>query len=574
MPDAKRKESLRQLADEEFDVLIVGGGINGAVSAAALAGSGVKVGLVEKSDFAVGVSSHSSNLAWGGIKYLESFEIGLVRKLCQSRNRLTALFPSAVREIRFLTVVRKDFRWPAFMVYLGAVLYWLLGSCKTAAPRYLSKAAIRRMEPALEVSDAAAGFEYSDCHFEDNDARFVFNMVRTARDHGAVVANYTAVAGASFANDRWQVEATDELTGQSLKMHAKVLINACGPYVDEVNGSSDQTTEHRHLFSKGVHLIVDRVTNHRRVLTLFASDGRPFFVIPMGHRTCVGTTDTEVEEPDVGVSDDDRQFILDNVNAGLVIEPPLSADDIIAERCGVRPLAVRGAKPDTAAADGAEDNDWLQLSRKHALDIDAERRHISIFGGKLTDCLNVGDSIIEHVAQLGIEISEPNDYWCGEPSELERQRFQAAARDLNVDAVAAHIDGNDESVSDRLWRRYGRHAFALLELIEADPHQKEPVLSCSPIMRCELEYARNNEMVFGLDDLLRRRTRIAQLVRREVLLADPGLKALCAELFGGDADERFAEYANPTAGAASSVSPTSSPTSGNAAPLSGTKIAS
>ena len=546
----KRSESIEQLAAQEFDVAIVGGGINGAVAAAALAGHGVKVALIEKEDFACGVSSQSSNLAWGGIKYMETFELGLVRKLCQSRNRLTALFPSAVREVRFLTVVRNNFRWPAFLLYLGSVLYWFLGSFKTRPPRYLSKKQIRRLEPVLEVSDASAGFEYSDCHFEDNDARFVFNMVRAARDSGAITANYVSAVQSERIGNRWQIDAQDEVSGRKFLVRAKVFINACGPYVDELNQRSNQKTEHRHLFSKGVHLIVKRVTEQRRVLTLFASDGRPFFVIPMGDRTCVGTTDTEVDDPEVGVTDEDRRFILDNVNAGLVLDPPLEISDIIAERCGVRPLAVRGKsapEPETNSQPDEESGDWLQLSRKHALDIDTERAHISIFGGKLTDCLNVGDSIVEHVSELGVEVSEAaetaNGYWCGEPDEAQRLSFMQAAQALELDSgLLASNRAFNESASDRLWRRYGADAFEVLKLVEEDPGQKEPALTCSPILRCELEYARRWEMVVTLDDFFRRRTRISQLSRKQQLITDPGIERLCEQLFAEDASVKLEDY--------------------------------
>ena len=541
----RRSARLAELGREEFDVAVIGGGINGAVAAAALAGHGVKVALIEKEDFASGVSSQSSNLAWGGIKYLESYEIGLVRKLCKSRNRLTALFPSAVRELRFLTVVNKEFRFPAFMVFLGSVLYWLLGSFQTQSPRYLSKRKIRKLEPVLETANASAGFLYSDCHFEDNDARFVFNMVRTARASGAVVANYVSALSCERRGEsnreQWQVQSRDELTGDTFSIKAKVLINACGPFVDDLNTRSNQTTEHQHLFSKGVHLIVSGVTEQRRVLTLFASDGRPFFVIPMGDKTCVGTTDTKVGDPDVGVTDEDRQFILDNVNAGLVLDPPLGLNDIIAERCGVRPLAVR------KAGEGDDSEDWLQLSRKHELDIDSERAHISIFGGKLTDCLNVGDSIVEEVSKLGVETSEqasgPNGYWCGEPSEQKRLDFMLAAQALELDSALLNSNqAHTESASERLWRRYGSDAFEVLKLVEADPAQKEPALSCSPILRCELEYARHSEMVVTLDDLFRRRTRISQLSRREELLADAGIEALCTQLFEDGAQSALENY--------------------------------
>ncbi len=126
-----RNSNVRRLSIEEYDVLIVGGGINGAVSAAALAAKGVKVALIDRGDFAGSTSSESSNLAWGGIKYLESYEFLLVNKLCKSRNYLMDHYPSTVKEIRFLTSIAKGFRYPAFLVYLSTLLYWVIGRFKT-----------------------------------------------------------------------------------------------------------------------------------------------------------------------------------------------------------------------------------------------------------------------------------------------------------------------------------------------------------------------------------------------------------------------------------------------------------
>ena len=126
-------------------------------------------------------------------------------------------------------------------------------------------------------------------------------------------------------------------------------------------------TAHRHVFSKGIHLIVDRLTPNRRVLTFFADDGRLFFVIPMGPRTCIGTTDTRVESPIAHVTDEDRRFVLDNINKRLRLPAPLTEDDVIAERCGVRPLAV------AVAGGGRKTTDWMQLSRKHVVEVDAGR---------------------------------------------------------------------------------------------------------------------------------------------------------------------------------------------------------
>ena len=185
------------------------------------------------------------------------------------------------------------------------------------------------------------------------------------------------------------------------------------------NKAAGEHTEYRHLFSKGVHLIVDQLTDNQRVLTFFASDGRLFFLIPMGPKTCIGTTDTQVEEPEVGVTDEDRDFVLENVNALLDLTPGLTREDIIAERVGVRPLAIKG--------EGGE-ADWVQLSRKHVIEVNEATRHMSIFGGKLTDCLNVGDEVADWVQRLGIDVPQPDNLWYGEPGAELRDEFMLQAQ--------------------------------------------------------------------------------------------------------------------------------------------------
>ena len=171
-----RNSNVGKLGEQEFDVLIAGGGINGAVAAASLAARGVRVALIDKGDFASGVSSNSSNLAWGGIKYLESHEYLLVNKLCKCRNRLMRAYPSTVKEIRFFTTIQRGFRFWPFFVFLGSVVYWVMGRFVTRAPRYISARALEAAEPVINTTHAAGGFEYSDCYLYDNDARFVFNF--------------------------------------------------------------------------------------------------------------------------------------------------------------------------------------------------------------------------------------------------------------------------------------------------------------------------------------------------------------------------------------------------------------
>lgn len=526
-----RSTNMDKLREQEFDVLVLGGGINGAVAAASLAGRGVRVALIDKGDFASGVSSSSSNLAWGGIKYLETFEFLLVNKLCKSRNKLMRAYPSTVKEIRFFTAIQRGFRFWPFFVFLGTVLYWIMGRFVTKAPRYHSARAIETAEPVINNDDTAGGFEYSDCYLYDNDARFVFNFIRKSLNYGCIAANYVESLGARREGDGWITSARDATTGALFDIRSKVVVNACGPYVDIQNDASGEQTGYHHLFSKGIHLIVDQITDNQRVLTFFASDGRLFFLIPMGPKTCIGTTDTQVDSPAVEVTDEDRDFVLSNANALLDLDKPLTRADIIAERVGVRPLAMQG--------EGGK-ADWVKLSRKHVIEVDEQTKHLSIFGGKLTDCLNVGDEVAEWVARLGVDVPEPDNHWYGEPGAELRDEFLLQAKLMELDSMT-HASSS-EPLSERFWRRYGESAFGLLERIREDESCVELLIENSEYTRCEIELAARREMITKLEDFMRRRSKIEQVVRWEEIARAPGLREACEILFGEEAEERLQEY--------------------------------
>jgi glycerol-3-phosphate dehydrogenase len=528
-----RNRNIERLRKEDFDVLIVGGGINGAVSAAALAARGAKVALIDARDFAGLTSQQSSNLVWGGIKYMEGYEFGLVAGLCRSRNELLRSFPSTVKEIRFLMTLSRQFRFHPLVIFASTWIYWLLGRGKTRTPRLLSSRKLKHLEPLIDSLSCSAGIEYSDAFLHDNDARFVFNFVRSAMDRGCVAANYVESTGAAReAGGPWSIEARDRESGDSFGIRARVLINAAGAYVDEHNRLAGIETRHRHLLSKGIHLIVPRISASRRVLAFFADDERLFFAIPMAHRTCIGTTDTRVDNPLTGVTDEDRDFVLSNINARLDLPHPLTRDDIIAERCGVRPLAIEKA--------GAETADVMQLSRRHVIETDSERKHVSIFGGKLTDCLNVGDEISAEVARLGIALPKPAGKWYGEPGPRERDAFFRRAHALGIDAVVAGDTG--EPLSERLWRRYGAEAESMLDAIAQDASLCDPLVENAGIRRCEIDYLAQHEMIVKLEDYLRRRSKIELLYSREELRQSRGLFEACEKLFGDRARQRFDEY--------------------------------
>jgi len=518
-----RNTCIARARNDVQDCLVVGAGINGAVAAAALSGKGAKVTVIDKADFASCTSQESSNLAWGGIKYLESYEFPLVWNLCKSRNHLMEAYPSQVQEISFFTSIAKGFRKPRFIIYLGAVLYWLMGRCQTRPPRLLSVSKINKEEPMVKTDGLAGGLEYSDCCFSENDARFTFGFIDRVLHKGGNAINYLELIGAEWKNGLWQCAVRDQVSGDAFSINARTLVNAAGPFVDRINTMLRIESRFKHVFSKGVHIIVPRITRIHHVLTFFATDGRLFFMIPMADRTCIGTTDTRTDNESVLPEPDDVQFLIDNANALLNLQNPLRPEDVIAKRCGVRPLVVK-ADSDTGHVE------WTELSRKHEIDIHPDKKMCSIYGGKLTDCINVGEEVADIIGSFGISFFQTLKQWYGEPSPRKQERFREQSVKIGL---------KEEEVS-RLWRIYGAAGFRCLEKMQADPNAKQKVLE--EYSRAELETMAEQEMVIHLSDFLRRRTRIALTLHRASLRCHPGLPKAAEILFRENAEAEIERY--------------------------------
>jgi glycerol-3-phosphate dehydrogenase len=531
-----RRTAISRMKNGHVDVLVVGAGINGAVTAAALAGRGASVALIDRADFGGFTSQESSNLVWGGFKYLENYELPLVFGLCKSRNRLMKAYPDNVKEISFLATLDNTAPFKPWFAALGATAYWGIGQFGTKPPRLYNVEKLEAVEPVIDTTSARGAVQYQDCYLVDNDSRFVFSFVRSAIEAGAAVANYVELVSARREGDRWVCQLRDTDSGEEFTTTARVVVNAAGPFVDELNTAWGLTTDHRIVYSKGIHLIVPRLTTtrHNRVLAFFDDTQRLFYVIPMGQRSVIGTTDTRVDDPHTHVTDEDRDFLLAQINARLDLPAPLTHDDIIAERSGVRPLVVRRGGSDQTNVD------WTSLSRKHEIERDDARGVVTIFGGKLTDCLNVGEEVAEHVERLGIPLEKDLRNWYGEPAAATRKEFYRQARLMRLDSLRTKPD--TEPLTDRLWRRYGRRAFDLLEMIRADPTMGEDVMGSADYLRAELHTAAEHEMVVTLDDFMRRRSKIDLVVRDRDILGSPGLTEVAGILFGDDADARLADY--------------------------------
>ncbi len=513
-----RSQNLQKLDGGTFDVLIVGGGINGAVSAAALTDRGLKVAVIDRGDFAGFTSQESSNLVWGGFKYLENYELPLVWKLCTSRNHLMRQYPTRISEIGFLATLDKSSPFPPWLAALGSVGYWGIGRFFTKRPSYFRPKAIEKTEPVVNTTTARGGIEYMDAYLKDNDARFVWGFIRSALDGGAVAANYAALNGSNRTADGWEATIVDELTNETMDLTARSIVNAAGPFVDGLNEKWDLKTDHRIVYSKGIHLIVPRITDSERVLAFFDDTKRLFYVIPMAHRSVIGTTDTRTEVADEGVTDEDRDFLLAQINSRLDLATPLSKADIIGERSGVRPLVVE------SGGDDHTEVDWGKLSRKHEIETDKDAKVVSIFGGKLTDCLNVGDEVVDALTELGIRPGAPSEDWFGEPSDEERARFYSAAARVGLDRKPA-IE-RAETMAEVLWRRHGIAAHDVVARIEADASLAGSALGDTDVLWAELPLFAEREMIAEIDDFLRRRTKLSLIFKRDELLTHPDMPRL------------------------------------------------
>jgi glycerol-3-phosphate dehydrogenase len=492
-----RDQTLAALS-EEIDVIVVGGGINGAVSTAALAARGVNVVLAEANDFASMTSQESSNMIWGGIKYLQDYEFGLVWALCRSRNQLLSKYPNRVKQIPFFAIIGPTSPFNKTLGYIGSLLYWFFGRFKTNRPRQFQNSKISRLNNLINLKSVKGAIQYNDAILLDNDARFVYEFIKTAAQQGAKVLNYFEITSATKTATGWQLSATDKLSGKSLELKAKVLINAAGPQAKIVTDKFKIPTNNEIVISKGVHLIVPRIETNEKVLAFFDDTGRLFYVLPMHDRTVIGTTDTPATSASVEVTPEDRNFLLAQANRCLNLPRPLTVTDIISERCGVRPLVV-------SKADHITEIDWVSLSRKHVVELNPELKSISIFGGKLTDCINVGHEVVELVQQLGIRLSAEQT-WIGEPDP--------AIPDSLITEISKYHPSSAQEIATQLWRRHATAARLIVDRWKLNPLESELVFDGLYFTVGELLYIVESEHVITAADLLRRRTPIA-LVRNE-----------------------------------------------------------
>ena len=373
MAGSGHKASRASLPGPAYDLVIIGGGINGCGIARDAAGRGLSVLLCEQGDLAQGTSSASTKLFHGGLRYLEHYEFRLVREALIEREILLRAMPHISWPLRFVLPHHPGLR-PAWLIRLGLFIYDHLGG--------------RRLLPATRTLDLASdeagtslkdefkrAFEYSDCWIDD--ARLVILNARAAADLGAVIAVRTRCVSAERRDGLWAVELEDVATGTMREVRARGLVNAGGPWVEDVicNKLHGETPAHIRLV-RGSHIVVKRLFDHDRAYIFQMTDSRVVFAIPYEDDfTLIGTTDMDHDgAPETAIcSPEERDYLLSAASAYFA--RPVTADDVVWTYSGVRPLYDDGASSSTAA------------TRDYVIkvdDTDGTMPLLNIFGGKIT----------------------------------------------------------------------------------------------------------------------------------------------------------------------------------------------
>jgi len=516
----RRNAALEQMSQQELDVLVIGGGVTGVGAALDAATRGLRVGLVEKADFAQGTSSRSTKLMHGGLRYLEQLDFKLVREALQERGlAISKLCPHLVKGIPILyPLTRKG--WERPYTGAGVLLYDILAGTSPAVPRHrhYSKKKAMQINPGLDPDVLTGGIRYYDGQVDD--ARHTMFIGRTAAKHGAHIATYAEVTDLTVeAGHVVGATVRDNRNGTTFDVRAKQTINAAGPWTDVIQRMGGNAAV-KVQPSKGIHFLIDKEKIPNTTGLILRTEKSVLFTIPWGKYWIIGTTDTaweyDVEEPAAHAGDID--YLLERLNAVLV--NPITHEDIRGVFSGLRPLVV----PAEGSASTAK------LSREHAV-METMPGLLTIAGGKYTtyrvmakDVVDaaaerlpqrVPDCITEDVLIMGAEA-----YWA---RMNERERI-ASDSGLHVGWITHLLD------------RYGDMIDELLAMIEEQPDLGKPLESAPGYLRVEALYGATHEGAQTLEDIIARRTRAFIEQSDRGMGAAKEVADLVAEPLGWDED--------------------------------------
>ena len=487
-----------------FDLLVIGGGINGAAIAHLAAKRGIKVALLEKDDFASGTSSKSTKLIHGGIRYLENLELDLVYESLKERHLQLQVAPHLVKPLPFVIPVYEGDKRPLWMMQFGVFLYDLLaGPYRVKPRRNLTRDEVLELEPGIEPKGLKGGVLYYDAQMDD--ARLCLENVLSAAEYGAHVANY--VEAVSFLKEDGRVtgvKAQDILGNQEFEVRAKQVICAAGPWTNELLRRDIPNAKKKVRTTKGIHIVYRGEISKHAILIGSQSDRRIFFVIPWMGNSLIGTTDTDyIAGPDeVKVEQKDIDYLMNEsrrVFPGLDFNP----GKILTTFAGLRPLVRKGGSP-------------RKVSRKH-LFYESPSGVIFVVGGKYTTYRKVAEDCVKSMFAKGDRLifsrgtgtffSKKSQSPKNLPVPLDQDSFQVYGSGViseSPEAVAARY-GIEKEVVQSLMELYGSRYKNVLKLVERDTGLKEKVSEAPPVIKAQLVYSIEVEMARTVEDITDRR---------------------------------------------------------------------
>ena len=520
-PD-QRDSAISQLGTEQFDILVIGGGVNGVGAALDAASRGLKVALIEAQDIAAGTSSRSSKLIHGGLRYLEQYDFKLVREALHERELMVStLCPHLVKPVGFLFPLTEKFKERTY-VGAGLALYDALRGFQRALPwhKHLSQKQINEIAPSLRHDIVTGAIKYFDAQVDD--ARHTMAVARTAARHGAIIA--TQVSAESLIREGRRVvgvNALDLASGKKIAIKAGATIMCAGVWSDQLHERFELTPGYHVTMSKGAHIVVPGSAIKSDAGIILKTPVSVLFIIPWGDKWIVGTTDTpyEGDRAEPFATREDVQYILDQANR--VLEPKLKADEIIGVYAGLRPLVANNKSATTT-----------KLSREHTVDRPAAG-FVSIAGGKYTTYRVMGKDVVDRAV---IELRKIT-----QESVTEKLPLVGAdgyfALEQQKERIAQE-SGLDVETVTHLLNRHGSLISEILELIQEQPKLAAKLDADLPYIKAEIVYAASFEGARSVDDVISRRTRLSfEAVNHGVHLADE-VAALIAPVLGWSAKER------------------------------------
>ena len=490
---AARGSAITALGESEFDILVIGGGINGVGIALDAASRGLSVALVESGDFASGTSSKSSKLIHGGLRYLEQYDFRLVREALYERELMvTTLSPHLVKPVSFLYPLHEKLIERTY-VGAGMALYDALRGFKRALPwhKHLTQKKVSEIAPSLRLDVITGGFQYFDAQVDD--ARHTMSIARTAAKYGAVITTRTRCEEV-IKNGKRVVGAKirDLISDEVIEVRAKATIMASGVWSDQLHEKFGLKAGYSVRMSKGSHILVPKSAINSQSGVIIKTDLSVLFIIPWGEQWIVGTTDTDYQESkeEPLASSDDVSYIINQANR--VLEPKLRRDQVIGVFAGLRPLV--STDPDSPTT---------KLSREHVVDSPTPG-FVSIAGGKYTTyrvmAEDAVDEAVNHLRRIVPDSTTENLAIIG---------AEGYSVLINKIPKLATEYGLAEDTIRHLLDRYGSLFDELLAPAKDESTLLEPLIEGLPYIKAEALYAITHEAALSIDDLLSRRTRIA-----------------------------------------------------------------